>query len=132
LGRDRRRRCESCCRFFLERAAEIEVAAARVRRDWPIFGWRSPDETERDAEETIIRESLTDPGRFNALEHCGHYSAEDVLPAHAIESFLAFRLADGDFQEWLWTLEHCDALEITMGFAMKRTEMYLATEQRPH
>jgi hypothetical protein len=78
----------------------------------------------------MARETMDDPSTFDALLQCGHRSPEDVLPASEVTSFLAFRLADGDFKEQLWIEANCDEVEITRGFAMKRTEIYLATEKK--
>jgi hypothetical protein len=51
-----------------------------------------------------------------------------VLPESEIGSFFAFQLADGNFQMWQWIDATMDEVEVTRGFAMKRTSVYLALE----
>lgn len=106
------------------------MEAALLRRDWPIFGWRTPEEEERYQEQELTKERLIANGEtlFDTLLHCGHRYPIDVLPEPEIGSFLAFQLADGNYREWQWIESTQDEVEVTRGFAMKRTAVYLALE----
>jgi hypothetical protein len=79
-----------------------------------------------------MKDSLIAAGQtiFDTLLHCGHRYAQDVIPEAEIGSFLAFQLADGHYREWQWIERTQDELEVTRGFAMKRTSVYLALEKK--
>ena len=79
-----------------------------------------------------MKDSLIASGQthFDTLLHCGHRYPQDVLPDDEMISFLAFQLADGDYRQWQWIDETQDELEVTRGFAMKRTAIYLTLEKK--
>ena len=78
-----------------------------------------------------MKEQLVEAGEtiFDSLLHCGHRHPLDVLPESEIGSFLAYQLADS-YKEWQWIEATQTEPDVTRGFAMARTKLYLALEDK--
>lgn len=105
-----------------------------MKQEWPALLWLTKEEKRRRQEEENVREQLEDEEGnlaepFDANQMCGHRYASQLLPDEWDEEYLAWSIAERDVVRYYWILEHLDIVELIECYAMKRTDLYLDSEE---